>query len=217
MDSPSPVETSITVEAAAEGLAATFTTVYRVFATGEVGVDLDFVPGGSLPELPRFGMQTTLRPGYDRLVWHGKGPHETYDDRQDARVGIYESTVREQFTPYLMPQETGNHVAVRWIALLNPQGEGLLAIGDPLLSANALHYTTEDLFSPTQKSNYYPYQLPDRKTVTLNLDLRQRGLGGVDSWGFKPSPPFRIQPKPMAYSYRLKLVKKGDDLARAAR
>jgi len=198
-----------------------YALTWTVLGSGEIRVAASFEPGeDKLPELPRFGMQTTLRPGFDRLEWYGKGPHETYWDRQDARVGIFKSTVKEQYFPYVKPQETGNHESVRWIALTDKTGAGLLAIGEPLLSANALHSTTEDLFCATTKENYYPYQLPKRETVTLNLDLHQRGLGGDNSWGAKPHEPFQILPGQLSYNFRLIILRGGENpsaLARANR
>lgn len=205
-----------TVVVAVEGVVPAVESKYRlrwtVFATGDLLVESSFLPGmKALPEMPRFGMQTTLREGFENLVWLGKGPQETYWDRQDARVGVYRGTVGEQFFEYIKPQETGNKEAVRWIALTNAEGRGLLAVGRPLLSANALHPSTDDLFCATQRENYYPYQLPDRKTVTLNLDLKQRGLGGDNSWGLLPHDIVRLTGWPMSYSYRLRVLHGGED------
>jgi beta-galactosidase len=192
--------------------------VWTVLGNGEVDVSTSWLPGEkSLPEMPRFGMQTTLRAGFDNLVWLGKGPQETYADRQAARVGLYRGKVKDQFFDYSKPQETGNKEAVRWLALTDAQGRGLLAIGQPLLSANALHASTDDLFCATNKENYYSYLLPKRETVTLNLDLKQRGLGGDDSWGALPHEPFRLSVWPTTYSYRLQVLHGGEDLARLAR
>jgi beta-galactosidase len=191
---------------------------WTVHPAGAIEVETTmYLSNAPMPELPRFGMQTTLRPGFDRLTWLGKGPHETYSDRQDARVGLYRGTVAEQFFPYIKPQETGNKVGVRWIALTDEAGRGLLAIGDPLLSANALHPTTEDLFCATQRENFYRYQLPERKTVTLNLDHAQRGLGGDDSWGALPHEPFRLGGWLTTYRYRLQVLRGGEDLPTLAR
>jgi len=191
---------------------------WTVLASGDVLVATDWRPSDSpIPELPRFGMRTTLRAGFDRLAWLGKGPQETYWDRQDARVGLYRGTVADQFFNYIKPQETGNKEAVRWLALTDAAGRGVLAIGDPLLSANALHPTSDDLTYPTQKGNFYPYQLPARKTVTLNLDLKQRGLGGDQSWGALPHPAFRLDVFPTHFAYRLRVLQGGEDLAKLAR
>jgi len=178
---------------------------WTVYDTGSIGVAFSLKAGERpLPELPRFGMHTTLPAGFEKLEWYGKGPGETYWDRQDARVGLYGGLVSEQLFPYIKPQESGNKEAVRWIAISNGRGAGLLAVGEPLLSANALHATAEDLFCATQHENFYPHQLPARDTVSLNLDLHQRGIGGDTSWGALPHAPFRMLEG--AYSYRFRLV-----------
>ncbi len=196
-----------------------YCVTWTVLGSGDVLVESSWTPEPYLAvaEPPRFGMQTTLRAGFDQLTWFGKGPQETYWDRQDARVGLYSGRVRDQYFDYIKPQETGNKEGVRWLALTNDAGLGLLAVGQPLLSANALHYTTDDLYCATQHENFYRYQLPDRDTVTLNLDLKQRGLGGDDSWGAMPHAPFRLTPWPMTYSYRLHILHGGEDLVSLAK
>ena len=203
------------IPAVQAGLELTWT----VRGSGEIVVQQDFMPAAdmAMPEMPRFGTQATLRAGFDTLAWFGKGPHETYWDRQDARVSLYRGKVRDQPFEYIKPQETGNKEAVRWIALTDGQGRGLLAVGQPLLSANAMHATTEDLFCATQRENFYPYQLPQRDTVTLNLDLKQRGLGGDDSWGAPPHAQFRIREWPMTLRYGLRVLRGGEDVAALAK
>jgi len=211
-----------TVVIAVEGLVPAVESNYRlrwtVFATGDLLVESEFLPGRKpLPEMPRLGMQTTLRAGFDHLAWLGRGPQETYWDRQDARVGVYRGRVQDQFFDYIKPQETGNKEAVRWMALTDGQGRGLLAVGRPRLSANALHPTTDDLFCATQHEDYYSYQLPPRQTITLNLDLKQRGLGGDNSWGQLPHDAFRLTGWPMGYSYRLRVLRGGEDPGETAK
>ena len=208
----------ITVDGWIKAVGCAQQIVWTVLGNGEIEVSTSWQPGEiPPPELPRFGMQTTLRAGFDNLVWLGKGPQETYADRQAARVGLYRGKVKDQFFDYIKPQETGNKEAVRWLALTDAQGRGLLAIGEPLLSANALHASTEDLFSAEPTDNYYSYMLPKRETVTLNLDLKQRGLGGDNSWGALPHDSFRLSVWPTTYSYRLHVLQGGEDLARIAR
>jgi beta-galactosidase len=196
-----------------------YRVVWTFLGSGDVLVESSWTPEPYLAvaEPPRFGMQTTLRAGFDKLTWFGKGPQETYWDRQDARVGLYSGRVRDQYFDYIKPQETGNKESVRWLALTNDAGVGLLAVGQPLLSANALHYAADDLYCATQKENFYRYQLPERDTVTLNLDLHQRGLGGDDSWGAQPHAPFRITPWPVTYSYRLRVLHGGEDFVGLAK
>jgi beta-galactosidase len=140
-----------------------------------------------------------LPAGFDRITWLGPGPEETYCDRKDARIGVYSGTVAQQFyADYSEPGETGNKVDARWLALSNGK-VGLLAIGMPLLSANALHYSTEDL-----QSAKHPFELAHRDTVTLNLDWKQQGVGGDDSWGAWPHEEFLIPCQNQSYSFRLR-------------
>lgn len=208
-----PSEVEIAVAGSLPDVNASLRLTWTIRGSGEILVEQAFLPAPNtaMPEMPRFGTQMTLRAGFDNLAWFGKGPQETYWDRQDARVGLYRGKVRDQFFDYMKPQETGNKEGVRWIALTDAQGRGLLAVGHPLLSANALHFTTEDLFCATQRENFYSYQLPRRDTVTLNLDLKQRGVGGDDSWGALPHEPFRIREWPITLRYGLRILRGGED------
>jgi beta-galactosidase len=153
--------------------------------------------------------------GFDRIEWFGPGLQETYCDRKDAKVGIYGGAVCDQFySDYVIPGESGNKVDVRWAALTNAKGVGLLAIGAPLLSVNALHHTTDDL-----QNALHPYQLPHRDVTVLNLDGRQQGLGGDTTWGDKawPHEPYRIPCSPQSYQFRLRPIAAGEDIATVAR
>jgi beta-galactosidase len=187
---------------------------YTVTSTGSILVDARFAPHNlQLPKIPRVGMQLTLTPGFDQLAWLGPGPQETYCDRKDARVGLHRGTVREQFFwDYSEPGECGNKVDVRWLALTDEQGAGLLATGIPLLSANASHHTTDDL-----QNAEHPYELPERNVTVLNLDFRQQGVGGDDSWGAWPHEQYLIPVQEYTYRFRLSPLRKGDDPRRLAR
>jgi beta-galactosidase len=109
--------------------------------------------------------------------------------------------VREQWVDYSRPQENGNKTDVRWVSLTNDAGVGVMAIGDPTLSVGAMHATHEDV-----EKAAYSFQLPQRAEVYLNLDLKQMGVGGIDSWSANayPLPAYRIaSDQPMRYRYRL--------------
>ena len=197
---------------------ATWEHCHTVLPDGEILVEATFTPSKTdLPKLPRFGMQMILPAGFDRIAWLGPGPQETYGDRKDARVGRYEGMVREQFCyDYVEPGESGNKVNVRWVALRNRRGEGLLAIAHPEqpLSVNASHHTTDDL-----QSVAHPCDLPHRSSVVLNLDSRQQGVGGDDSWGAWPHPEYLIPCAPQTHRFRLRPIVRGEDsdsLARTA-
>jgi beta-galactosidase len=193
---------------------AVWETTYSIYPTADVVVSARFKPAKTdLPKLPRLGMQLTMPKGFDRIAWFGPGPQETYSDRKEARVGVYSGTVDEQFyADYTEPGESGNKVDVRWLALTNRKGLGLLAVGRPRLSMNALHYTADDL-----QNAKHAFELTHRDFTVLNLDLVQQGLGGDDSWGAWPHDEFLIPCREYTYSFRLRPFSGKEDPAALAR
>jgi beta-galactosidase len=172
---------------------------YSIYGSGDVVIDTHVLPSDGLPFLPRVGLQMGLPGGYERFTWYGRGPHETYVDRQvGAQVGLYSGTVDEQYVPYIVPQENGNKTDVRWVALTNEQGIGLLAVGSPWLNVSAHHYSTEDL---TQAA--HTYELKWRGDITLNLDYRQSGLGSA-SCGPGTLEKYLLQPEQVRFRVRLR-------------
>jgi beta-galactosidase len=191
-------------------------TTYTVLGNGEITVDAQFSPTTTdLPVLPRLGMQMIMPAGFDSIKWLGPGPQETYCDRKDAKVGIYSGSIRNQFySEYVIPGESGNKVDVRWVAITNSKGIGLLAIGSPLLSANAMKFSTEDIEKAT-----YPYQITIRDFTVLNLDWKQEGMGGDTNWGNKawPHKPYLIPALAQSYQFRLRPIAEGEDIRTTAR
>ena len=172
---------------------------YDVYGSGDVVIQAHVVPGGDLPPLPRIGLQMCLPGRYNALTWYGRGPHETYADRKlGAKVGLYSGTVDEQYVPYITPQENGNKTDVRWAALADEGGVGLLAVGMPWLNVSAHHFTTEDLTQAT-----HTYELERRDEITLNLDYAQSGLGN-ESCGPGVLPQYLLQPHEVRFSLRLR-------------
>ncbi len=181
-------------------------TTYRIFGSGDIVIENRFLPGGvGLPELPRFGMSLTLAPGLEQMAWYGRGPHESYWDRKTgAAVGVYSGKVMEQYHPYIRPQENGNKTDVRWVALTNEEGVGLLAVGMPLMSVSAHHFTIEDFDPGPVKRQRHASDLTKRDLVTLNLDYKQMGVGGDTSWGAPTHPQYRLPAKEYSYAVRLR-------------
>ncbi len=178
-----------------------YRTIYSVYGSGEVVVDVSMEPaGGNAPELPRFGMQMAIPGRYSTMTYLGRGPYENYWDRHTgSAVGLYGGTVEEQLHVYTRPQESSNRTDVRWLMLADKDGAGLLAVGMPLLSISAWPYSMEDL-----EKAMHINELPRRDFTTVNLDYRQMGVGGDDSWGARTHPEYTLPAgKPYRYSFRL--------------
>jgi len=202
----SPQEVRIRTRSRLEAGRASYSTLYTILSNGAVIIDNQFEPGDEgLPRLPRFGMQMTLPKAFSNLQWYGRGPHESYWDRKSgAPVGLYAGTVAEQFHPYVRPQETGNKTDVRWMALSNDQGTGLLIIGMPLLSMSALHFTIDDLDPGAQKAQRHAGDLEERDLVNLNIDYKQMGVGGINSWGPTALPRYSLYYQEYQHSFTLR-------------
>jgi beta-galactosidase len=187
-------------------VSADYATVYTVYGSGDVVVDNHFLPGrDSLPQMFRFGMQMVVPAAFSRVTWYGRGPMESYWDRNTAAlVGRYAGTVSGQLFPYVRPQETGNKTDVRWLALTDSSGAGLLFVGDSLLSVSALHFTMQDLDPGLEKRQTHAAELVERPEVYLNVDHRQMGVGGINSWGALPLPQYSLPYGEYRYRFRMR-------------
>ncbi len=178
--------------------AFTVSFCYTVYGNGDVLLETSVTPLVKLPPLPRIGLELTLAPGFDRFTWDGLGPHESYPDRRESvKRGIYFGTVTEQFQNYIRPQENGSKSDVRWAALTNSRGLGLLVTAKPLLNVSVHHYTTQDLTDAK-----HTYDLTPRPETILHLDYAQSGLGS-QSCGPGPLPQYLLQPSEVRFIVRL--------------
>ena len=199
VEQTAPQTVRVTIQASLPAGNSKYATVYTVHGSGDIVVENRFEPGGDLPELPRFGMQFAMPGEFATLTWYGRGPHETYWDRKTgAAIGVYTGAVEDQVHPYIRPQETGNKTDVRWAAITDDKGVGLLAVGAPLLNVSAWPFTLDDLEHAEHQCT-----LPRRDTVTVNIDHQQMGVGGDDSWGARTHDEYTLPARPYAYRFRL--------------
>lgn len=179
-----------------------YATQYTVRDNGSVQVRHTFDPaeGAQLNELTRLGMRFAMPATYDNLTWFGRGPQENYWDRNTgAFVGRYFGKIEDLIFNYVRPQENGNRTDVRWAAVTNNDGDGLLVVaGSDLLHVSAHPYTQEEL-----DAAWHINELPAEASMThVYVDHRQQGVGGDDTWSgqAKPHQPYRI-PGNRSYAY----------------
>jgi beta-galactosidase len=207
---------------------AGYATTFTVYGSADVVIKNQFSKLSDLiPEIPRMGMQMQLPAEFTNLKWLGRGPHENYADRKtSADVGLYESTVADQYTPYIRPQENGYKTDTRWLTVTNDNGSGILVTGDPLICFSALNNIHDDFESPGKLSQYrkdaktantHTIDVKPRDLVNLNVDLGQMGVGGDNSWGALIHPKYRLLDKKYEYSFRIRPVIKDDDILKLAK
>ncbi|MCU0409083.1 MAG: DUF4981 domain-containing protein, partial [Bacteroidales bacterium] len=202
---------------------AGYATTYSVLGTGDIVIKNQFAKiSEAVPEIPRMGMQMQLPAEFSNLRWLGRGPHENYADRKhSADVGLYESSVAEQYVPYTRPQENGYKTDTRWLTLTDDNGTGILVSGNPLICFAALNNIHDDFESPGKLSPYRPdaksanthtIDVKPRDLINLNVDYGQMGVGGDDSWGAMIHPEYRLLNNKYEYSFRIRPIVKDDDI-----
>lgn len=200
-----PRAVTIVIETRANGkgrrLGFTHEHAYTIHADGRVEVKNVVVADKHLPDLPRIGVTMTLPKGLETVRYFGRGPWENYPDRNSsAIVGLYETTVDEMCENYVVPQEHGLRTDTRWVTLTGRGGKGLRVNGGSHFGFTASHYTAGDLFRANHTN-----ELPRRDEIILNIDHRQRGLGGA-SCGPDTLEKYRIQPGRFTFAFTLQAV-----------
>ena len=141
-----------------------------------VNATVDPLPKGS--ELPRLGLRAELPKEYENMTWLGRGPHDSYADRKEAAfVGLHHSRVSEEWTNYVLPQEQGNKEEVRWIAITNDAGKGLMVVAPEQIAASAGHWRPEDNYIDGGNRKKHPCDVDFCEQTILNIDAYNRALG----------------------------------------
>lgn len=198
----------------AVGSNSTWSNTYTIYGSGDVVVSATVnAQGEKLEDLPRFGMQMALDDAYDTMKWFGRGPHETYWDRKTSgEISVFSGKVKDLVHNYVRPQENGNRSDVRWATFTDKKGNGLLVAGLPTFDVSAWPYSMETL-----EKGRHINELPPDGNITINIDYKQMGVGGDNSWGARPHPEYTLPPKEYSYSFRLRAMSKKDNPAELCR
>jgi beta-galactosidase len=148
--------------------------------------------------LPRFGMEFAMPEGNGFLEYFGLGPDENYSDmNHHVCMGRYKSYVSEQYFPYIRPQEHGNHGNVKWAAVYDAFGRGLLIKAGAQFEFNASHYAAEDLTKATHTNDLKP-----RGETIVRIDYKNGGIGS-GSCGPYTFGKYQVNDKKIRYSFAL--------------
>jgi len=174
----------------------------NVSGDGKISVSAEIEADKELPVIPKVGLTIQIPADYKNITWFGKGPQENYIDREYAAiVGLYSTNINEFITPYIKPQENANRTGIRWMKFEGIDGNGIEVDGKDLLSMSAWPWTM-DQYENANHTN----ELPENDFITVNIDLKQMGVGGNDSWTMRAFPLQQYQIKPGKYSYSFSLL-----------
>ena len=183
----------------------TWTTRARFYADGIVRFDNDVEVPDDLADLPRIGHRFALIPGFDQLSWLGRGPRDSYSDRYLSEfVGQWESTVSEQYVPYMRPQDHGHHFETRRFTLASAS-QSLLVGADRLFSFAARHHSDEALEAGTTTAD-----LVSTDETCVHVDFFVRGVGS-GSCGPDTLEKYRLSPGRYRWTWWLTPTTTGEE------
>ena len=179
----------------------TVDVIFDIRSPGVIRVDFHYHGKKGLPELPLIGMNFKLYNDVDRFEYLGKGPQENYSDRKaGAKLDVYNCLVKDNLSPYLVPQECGNRCDLRYLAILDCKKQGIcFKMVDSPFEANVLPYSMQTL-----ESVMHQEELPKSYFTYVTISARQMGVGGDDSWGSLVHDEYRINAEEdITYSFEI--------------
>ena len=187
---------------------------YRINAAGEVTVTEKMTTDkeAKVADLFRYGMQLQMPASFSKLEYYGRGPEENYIDRHSSSfIGKYEANVKDEYYPYVRPQESGNHTDIRYFSIFNPTtGKCITFEGYAPMECSAIPYLVEDLDAGIEKEHAWGQHsgdLVEKGLVQLHIQQRQFGLGCIDSWGASPMEKYRMHYQDRCFSFVIKAKK----------
>ncbi|HBM3184435.1 TPA: beta-galactosidase [Klebsiella oxytoca] len=138
---------------------------------GKLHLAVDGERAGTLPPLPRIGLNFQVPDQHQPVSWLGYGPHENYPDRRtSACFSRWQLPLEEMTTPYIFPTENGlrcDSKTLDW---------GRWNVG------GNFHFSVQP-YGTTQlmETDHWHWMKPENG-VWITLDAQHMGIGGDDSW-----------------------------------
>ena len=153
---------------------------FRVYPDGAICVSTLTTPSSEGAVLPKLGFRFEMPSTAENITWLGRGPFDSYRDRNyAAHLGIYHSTVTDQWTNHIRPQETGNKEDVRWLAVTTKSGKGLLYAAPSGMATTVGHWRAEDIYTASWNRKGHPHEVTFQRTTIVSLDAWNRALGNA--------------------------------------
>ncbi|MBQ8845993.1 MAG: DUF4981 domain-containing protein [Lachnospiraceae bacterium] len=172
--------------------AFTYKMIYKVYFDGKVEVRAEYPGVDTDVDFPVFALDFKMKRKYENFRYYGLGPEENYIDRNfGGKLGVYESTAKENLSGYLFPQECGNRTGVRYVQVMDENGTGVrfTSVEEPF-EMSVLPYSAAEL-----ENAMHLEELKEPSYTWVRLAAKQMGVGGDDSWGAPVHQEFKIDPK----------------------
>lgn len=151
--------------------------------------------------LPRFGFEFPLTKDMKLIEYYGMGPYENYRDLcHHVKMGYYRSTVEKEYVPYIKPQEHGNHINVKTLAVTNEQGIGLQFDSMDSFESNVSQYTSKQLGEAN-----HSFELERSNHTNVRIDYKVSGIGS-NSCGPELLEQYRLKEKEFDYTFYIRPI-----------
>ncbi len=153
---------------------------FRIYPDGAICLSTLITPDNDGAVLPKLGFRFEMPSSCENITWLGRGPFDSYRDRNyAAHLGIYHSTVTEQWTNHIRPQETGNKEDVRWLAVTTQAGKGLMYVSPSGMATTVGHWRAEDIYTASYNRKGHPHEVTFQRNTVVSLDAWNRALGNA--------------------------------------
>ena len=167
---------------------------YRWNSLGKISIETQFHPDAAMPDIPVIGYQTRTMQTLANARWYGKGPGETYPDREtSAWTTIHQGLAPQMFFRHPKPSESSNRSGIRWMELTNMTGGWSLRVDTA--DERCLNFSTypcgldeiDQAKSQTEipKVNFQEVQINHKQSaVDVDLESTRLSAKAVYHWSF---------------------------------
>lgn len=159
--------------------------------------DVDIHLKTDIDQIPRFGMRFPLEPGFENIEYFGFGDRECYSDyKEHSKLGIWKNTVTNEYEPYIVPQECGNHIGTKRLSLI--WDDSVLNFrSEKAFEFSALHFTIEQLYETK-----HSYELIPNKSTEVIISYKNKGVGST-SCGPPLQKKYQVTDRIIDFSFRI--------------
>ncbi|MCH5267096.1 MAG: glycoside hydrolase family 2 [Lachnospiraceae bacterium] len=170
-----------------------FETIYEIQESGEIAVTTKMSIEEKCIMLPRLGYELQLPKVKETFHYFGRGPMENYVDMQaHTWIDWHESTVDEEYVPYVRPQEHGNHCDTKCLDI-----GGMRVTADSPFSFAVSDYSTEILTDAEHTD-----ELVSSGNTHMRIDYKVTGIGS-QSCGPELLEKYRLTDKEICFAFRI--------------
>lgn len=168
---------------------------YYFWEDGEMQVELTAKVRESAFWLQRLGFEFKAVKDCNEFTYYGRGPLENYCDmRLHTTTGWFTSTSAQEYVPYIMPQEHGNHANCKELHVKN----GLDFIADKVFEIQVSDYSTQALAEAEHID-----ELKENGAMNIRIDYKDSGVGS-NSCGPDLLEKYRLSEKDISFAFSVK-------------